>query len=404
MIKKSISFTIVLFLMFLCYQAVITFFKNNHTIEYEVNGFMIEEEYKKNSSGDYYVFKVSDGENDFVFDTHNDFNKQKEVVKDVSIYSDENLYCVSLLYKYDNTSSGPLCVNEGGLYVMNSEKETDGFKEYVNKLPNVNKTEYSEESEIKKQKDISVNKDYLSKNEVLIIYDYQSVYFFEKDDLHAASYTNAYETPNNLGRIVGKYYLIPRLISTPTFNTFVKYNIETGVKTEINMIYKISKKSYINGVYNNKLYIFDTEELKQYEIDPYTDEVKITGDKQNDAFAYINGEETKVSVDEMNNNKIIFSEKTSDFEKVDYDSLFPQNKYAIYVKDGVFYKAYYKYPEIKIKLFEEKGAQKIKVYDDNIYYMKGNSIYRYNENGIVLLGKKDKLIKEVDDPYDIYLK
>lgn len=404
MIKKSISFTIVLFLMFLCYQAVITFFKNNHTIEYEVNGFMIEEEYKKNSSGDYYVFKVSDGENDFVFDTHNDFNKQKEVVKDVSIYNDENLYCVSLLYKYDNTSSGPLCIDEGGLYVMNSEKETDGFKEYVNNLPNVNKTEYSEESEIKKQKDISVNKDYLSKNEVLIIYDYQSVYFFEKDDLHAASYTNAYETPNNLGRVVGKYYLIPRLISTPTFNTFVKYNIETGVKAEINMIYKISKKSYINGVYNNKLYIFDTEELKQYEIDPYTDEVKITGDKQNDAFAYINGEKTKVSVDEMNNSKIIFSEKTSDFKKVDYDSLFPQNKYAIYVKDGVFYKAYYKYPEIKIKLFEEKNAQKIKVYDDNIYYMKGNSIYRYNENGIVLLAKKDKLIKEVDEPYDIYLK
>ncbi len=404
MIKKSISFTVVLFLLFLCYQTVITFFKSSHTIEYEVNGFMIEEEYKKNSSEEYYIFRVSNGENEFVFDTENDFNKQKEVVKDVSVYDDENLYCVSLLYKYGKTSSGPVCVDSNGLYTMDSSKVTDGFKEYLSKLPNSNITASGEESEIKIQKDITVNKDYLLENEVLMIYDYQTVYFFDRENLHAASYTNAYETPNNLGRIVGKYYLIPRLISTPNFNTFVKYNLETGVKTELNMIYRISKKSYINGVYNNKLYIFDKEELKQYEIDPYSDEVKITGDKDNEAFAYIDGEETKVPVDQMNESEIKFSEKTSDFKDVDYDSLYPGKKYSIYVKDGVFYKAYVKYPNIKIKLFEEKNAKNIKVYKDNIYYMNGNSIYRYNSNGILMLGKKDKIIKEVDNPYEVYLK
>lgn len=404
MIKKSISFTLVLFLLFLCYQTVITFFKSNHTIEYEINGFNIEEEYKKNSSEEYYIFKVSNGENEFVFDAHNDFNKQKEVVKDISIYDDDNLYCVSLLFKYDNTSSGPLCVDENGLYVMNPTKETDGFKEYISKLPNANKTEYSDKSEIKTQKDITVYRDYLSKNEVLMIYDYQSVYFFEKENLHAASYTNAYKTPNNLGRIVGKYYLIPRLISIPTFNTFVKYNLETGVKSELNMVYKIAKNSYINGVYNDKLYIFDKDELKQYEIDPYTDEVKVVGDKDNEAFAYINGEKTKVPVEQMKDSEIKFSEKTSDYENIDYDSIYPEKKYSIYVKDGIFYKAYVKYPNIKIKLFEEKDANNIKVYNDNIYYMKGNSIYRYNSNGIVMLAKKDTIIKEVDNPYEVYLK
>lgn len=404
MIKKSISFTIVLFLLFLFYQTVITFFKSNHTVEYEIKGFMIEEDYKKSSTEEYYIFKVSDGENEFVFDTTNDFNKQKEVVKDISVYDADNLYCISLLFKYDNTSSGPVCVDSDGLYVMDSTKKTDGFKEYVSKLPGANTTEYSSESDKKIQKDITVNKDYLSKNEVLMIYDYQTVYFFEKDSLHAASYTNTYGAPNNLGRIVGKYYLIPRLISTPTFNTFVKYNLETGVKSELNMTQKISKNSYINGVYNSKLYIFDKDELKQYSIDPYSDEVKITGDKDNDAFAYIDGEETKVPVEEMKDSEIKFSEKTSDYKDEDYDFLYPGKKYSIYVKDGIFYKVFTKYPNIKIKLFEEKDAKNIKISEDNIYYMKDNSIYRYNSNGIVMLAKKDKIIEEVDNPYEVYLK
>lgn len=404
MLKKSISFTLVLSVLFLCYQAVIIFVKNSHDILYDVNGFTIEEEYEKNNGEDYYIFKVSNGVNDFVFDTQNDFNKQKEVVKDVSIYEENDLYCISLIYKNDNSSSGPVCIDNNGLHIVDKKKETSGYKEYLNSLPNKDVDEYPENSDVKEQKDISVNKDYLSKNEILMIYDYQSVYFFDCDRLHAASYTNSYETPNNLGRMVGKFYLIPRLISIPTFNTLVKYNMETSVKTEINMIYKISKKSYINGVYNDKLYIFDPEELKQYEIDPYTDDIKITGDKDNPAFAYINGEKTSVSVEEMKNSEVKFSEKTSDFEDIDYDAIFPGEKYFIYVKDGVFYKAYNKYPSIKIRLFEEKGAKNIKIKDDNIYFIKDNSIYRYNSNGIIKLATKDNIIKGIDEPYDIYLK
>lgn len=404
MIKKSISFTLVLSLLFLCYQAVVVFVKNSHVIEYEVNGFTIEEEYQKNSEEEYYIFKVTDGKNEFAFDTNNDFNKQKEVVEDVSIYEENELYCISLIYKNNSSSSGPVCVDNNGLHIMDKKKESEWYKEYVKSLPSKDVEEYPEESDVKKQKDISVNKDYLAKNEILMIYDYQSAYFFDYDRLHAASYTNSYETPNNLGRIVGKYYLIPRLISIPTFNTFVKYNIETAVKTEINMIYKISKKSYINGVYNDKLYIFDPDELIQYEIDPYTDDVKITGDKDNPAFAYIDGEKTNIEVEEMKNRVVIFSEKTSDFEEIDYDSIFPGKKYFIYVKNGVFYKAYNKYPNIKIRLFEEKNAKNIKIKEDNIYFMKDNTIYRYNKNGITNLATKENIIKGIDEPYDVYLK
>lgn len=82
MIKKVISFTILLVIFLLGFQFLISFLKTNHNIIYdlEIEGeiYSIDETYKKISGRDYYLFNVSIGDSNFLFKSDNYFNKQKK--------------------------------------------------------------------------------------------------------------------------------------------------------------------------------------------------------------------------------------------------------------------------------------------------------------------------------------
>ena len=236
------------------------------------------------------------------------------------------------------------------------------------------------------------------------MYDYKKIYFFENKTTKTAQFSNYDFYKNNYGTLVGKYYMIPRLSSSATFNTFEKYDIDYGTKLHINMIYNISKQSYINGVYDDKLYVFDKSELKQYEIDPYSEEVKVVGDEQNNCFAYINGKKTTVSVYEMNNDEIKFSESKDDYSDVESDKLLVQKGYAIYVQGNNVYKVYSKYQNNPIYLFSAEEIKDIKVKNDNIYYLQGDSVYRYNMYGTVKLVSRNELNYNYENAFDIYFK
>ena len=170
------------------------------------------------------------------------------------------------------------------------------------------------------------------------------------------------------------------------------------------MIYRISTNSYINGVYKNKLYIFDRTAMKQYEINPYSDEVTIVGEVGSKGFAYINGKVIDVSVEEMAENEILFSENKDAYQNIQYDDIYLTKKYAIYSIDGRYYKVYKKYPNNPILLFTGHNLKELKIVNDNIYFILNNSIYRYNESGIVELAKKQDLEKNPYNSFDIYFR
>ena len=88
-------------------------FKSNHSIDYEIKiddkKIKIDEKYIKKDENDYYLFKVNIGENTFVFDTSNTFNKQKKVIKNFNIYEDGALFCISPIYIKNNDESNVVC-------------------------------------------------------------------------------------------------------------------------------------------------------------------------------------------------------------------------------------------------------------------------------------------------------
>ena len=90
MVKRTISFTLIILALFLVYQYLITMMKNKHDITYYINNgeesFTIDEKYIKENGNDYYLIKVTKDDKKFVYKVENEFNKQKNIVEDLEIF------------------------------------------------------------------------------------------------------------------------------------------------------------------------------------------------------------------------------------------------------------------------------------------------------------------------------
>ena len=406
--RKAISFTLILFIFFLVYQFGINYVKREHRASYNIeldNGeyYFVDEDYSYKDN-DTYIIRLRDSSNhSFVFNVKNNFNKQREIVKDVFTYQnkDSNIYCISLKLVNDNSPVEPRCLIDNVVYSYSYIKDKYNITEFLDSLTNLDYKKYQEESNVRDDSGIHVNKDYLEDRELIIVYDYKRVVLHNNINSDYFVFSTADNYKNTIGIRVGKYYLIPKLTENAVISNFIKYDLNSNLKREL-PVPKISKQFYINGVYDDKLYVFDKSEMIQYSIDPYNDEV-LTVSGGNEGIIYENGKEKKVSVYDLAQTEMVFTPDTSEYESVDFDEIYLGDGYAVYLKDDAYYKVYKKYLDSPIYLFDAKDVREIKIRDDNVYYVKDDSIYRYNSYGNIILASKNEFKYNSDNIYDVYL-
>ena len=405
MLKKTISFTLIFLVILLIYQFAVNGIKKDHVITYAIEKegiFNIEENYTKKNGDDYYLFKISNGDNTFIFEVENKFNKQKEVIKDIEIFNQNDYYCIAPIFVKNMKYAYPMCVKDNILYSYSSIKDKVDFGEFIDKIDDDKKTKYSIESSKIDEEGVILNKGYFDENEILLVYDYKKVSIHFPSFNRVLTFSSVDNYKNDYGTLVGEYYLIPKLSTLAYFNTYYKYDVVNGIKSEIILPNSISKQSYINGVYDDKLYIFDKSELKQYEINPKNNEVIEVGNTNDEAFIYKNGEKQSISVYELNKDTITFSENLDDYSKIDYDNIYLSDKFVVYEKNGNYYKAYKKYLDNPIYLFTDNDIKSVKVKYNNIYYVKDESIYKYNVYGPFAMAIKNEFKYNYDNIYDVY--
>ncbi len=411
MVKKTISFSIIILIIFLLYQVGINFLKQTHSIKYTIGNdvlYHIDEDFDNSEEGSYYLFRVTTEDNkQFVFEYPNNFNKQKKIVSEVKEIKKDGWDCISLIYKNKKESSLPVCVNNGIIYSYNYAKNLVDLSEFVNELPGIEKAEEKGKGTIKTEafeNVITVNKGYFDEKEVILVYNYKRVVAYYKDHEKVINFSNQDAYSNNLGRIVGKYYLVPRYgFDSPEIKSYIKYNIETQIKKEIVLPDYLSKDlTYVNGVYDGKLYVFDKSSMNQYAIDPDNDSVRKTGTVDEYPFAYINGEKTNVSAYEMKESNVTFTGKYDTFEKLDFDSIYVKDDYSIIGKDGNYYKVYNKYSDLPILLFNNVNAKEVKEKKGNVYFIDNDTIYKYNDSGLYDMVTTNELIYNSINVYDVY--
>ena len=407
MIKKTISFALIFLLMLLVYQFAVNMAKNDHFVTYTIdNGeiFTIDEKYSKSEEKDYYLLKVSNNDKTFIFELNNTFNKQKNIVKDIETIEENGYYCIGLKLPGSGMYSYPECVKDNTIYSYSSVKDEIDFSNYIKKIEDKAREKYSKESVKKDDYGLTINRDYIEDDEILAVYGYKQVTLHYTNFSRVFSFANTDNYKNQYGYLVENYYVVPKLTSLPSFTTLVKYDVIDGIKSEVSLPLGISKQSYINGVYNGKLYIFDKSNKRQFAIDPVNDDIEIVGSTEESGFAYINGVETSLSVYDLDSTETIFSESVDSYSSIQYDSIYPMGDYAIYTKNGNFYKVYKDYLEYPVYLFNEPDAKTVKVKTNKLYFIKGDSIYKYNTYGLFALATRSEFIYNYDNIYDVYIK
>lgn len=400
--KKSIICLIIFISLLVIYEVVFNFLKSSHEITYSISkddkNYTVTENYNRTIDEDYYYLQVEEDKNTYLFGVKNDFNKRKNIVKTINEYKKNDVTCMTLLFVNDEYSDA-ICLKGKQLYSyysLRNDYKIDEIEDHLKRYKDDKETEIYDE--------IDVNINYIDKNEILIYHLPKEIVLFDNEKSHPFSFSSQDNYKNKYGILVNNYYVIPRLDSSTEIEAYLVYDLKNRKLDSIAATTHISINSYYNGIYNNELYITDTSNLRQYKIDPAAKTIKLIANTEEEAYVYENGKEKRVNIYDIISKETKFTNDNDKYNSIKYDKIFYGSGYAIYVKDGVFYKVYEKYIDKPIYLFKANKPVNIIVRGDNIYYIEYNKLQKFNNRGINTLLKYDELINNYDNIFDIYIR
>lgn len=404
--KKIFSFILVLAVLFLVFQFGITLFKSKHNVDYSIKildkELAIHEEYYKDKKNDYYYLEVTFNKIKFVFDIDNTFNKQKKIIRDIKIYEEDDLTCISPVYIKNNDDPEIICNIGSDQYSYTSIKEKYDLDEFVESIENFNEEKYTGSETITPADRNKVYKNNMYENETILVYNYANLVKITKNKNAIIRFSEKDVYNNELGVLIDKYYILPKYENKPEYSSLLIIDITNENIKELEIEEKLSTNTYINGIVDNKLYLFDKSNLVQYEIDPIKRNYRVTGNKTVDAQYYDGKWETRNIYD--------FSKRELKFVnsypiKENYIGAFETDKYYYYYnRDNEFYKVYKQNSNKPIYLFSFDDMEEIKVSNDHIYFINDDTLYRYDSTGIKKILMNKEFQYNYNNIYGVYFK
>lgn len=378
--KKVIKLLIGIFILVLIFELIAYIFKTHHDITYTLKDanqtFKINEVYKNKK----YYFKITSKDLVYSFEIPDEFHKKKEVITKIYSYQKDDLYCIyPMIEKNENTNI--LCSKNNKSYAYtNYEKELTPFIETLKKQ-GYNSPSWQEKSNSsKKIETLSAYQNNIKEKTYIYIYKYNGFFSISKDSLEQIKLFENDTYINHLGTNIDKYYLIPNYDQKYDYDELYVIDMTNNKVKQRNLKYKISKDSYINGVIDNELYIFDKDELKQYKISKKGKKIKEVGNKEDGALYYNLKFETKSVYD--------FRDEELKFKTIkDYISQVEKNTSINYLQkteDTYYYQTknndvyYYNLnSKTKVLLFNQKISD-FTLVKDTLYFISDDTLYSYN--------------------------
>lgn len=402
--KKIIKSILLIFLAILVLEIVVFIFKDYHEVNYKVvndNTFNVKEVY---DNGNYY-FSVEKDKNKFYFDLKNRNYKSKKILKDVLFYEKDSLKCIFPVFK-NNETLNILCSKDNNLYTYDYFK--DDLKEFVDIISskNYNTDNFKTNDSYKKLNSSYVYQENILDDTYIYVWKYNGFYSINNKKLSQVNLFSNDTYLNNLGRNVSKYYVIPDYDQKYEFNKFYVINMTNDKIKEIKLKKKktIPNDYYINGVVDNKLYLFDMDNLLQYRINPKKLKIEEVGNKSLGGIFY-DGDFSTLNIYDFKEQKIIFTEKFDIPKQIEnYGEIFIDNEniYYTYNNDVIYYN---KVLDKKIYLFNKEDISNISLIDNTLYFICKDTLYYYNiHNGMNKVITYDELLFNKTNRYVVYKK
>ena len=414
--KRLIRLLFILLVLYFGIELLFVNLNKGHNLEYKIkknkNTFFIKEIYTqkvKNEINNYY-FEIRINDYIFNYQTYKDYKKANYIIKDIDYFEGDRYNCIFIKDKNNLQLSDILCLNNNIQYYYSDIKGKDKkIDEYVKNIKTYkeykdNLTKKIDADPVTLYTDNIVNKHYIS------LQNYRGLYLINKKDniknitlFKNDIYTNKNSITSN------KYYLTADYDKEFRFHEMYLINIKNGKKSKIISNDDISLDSYIQGVINEEVYLFDKSNKKQYRINLKNKTVSQSGNTAKGINVYKNNKYEIGSAYDALEKEILFNKYSYDTKFMDkeYDKVEKiGNKlsgyYYLYLKNDYIYDVYrvsVQNKKILTYLFSTDDLNNVYYYKDYVYY-KDNLNIRYYQNE---LGKKT-LLKDTEFEFNKSLK
>ncbi len=410
--KRVLQILIILFVLYYLIQIVFNFFDKGYETTYKKTidnkEISIKETYIANQKQerDNYFLEITDGNNHFYIKTYHNFQKMKNIVKDIKYIQTDNYTCILPIYIGDKILHDAICQNDDiTTYYYNIQGSDSKIDNFINDLKEYNISDWKHETTTQTTtENVTVYEDNLESNLFIGLNSYKGLYSINptysqniinqiifKDDIYNQQISTQIEN----------YYLVADYNSTYKFNSFYLIDLTLKGYSNINTDHDISFNSYFQGVVDNFAYLIDIDNKKQYEIDINTKKVIEVGNADTGIKFYNNNQWEEKTIYDAINQKLIFTSNVDSkiFEQnyVKIDKIGGEKTGYYYLYEQTLngynvYKAYVEQPNNPILLFNVKDIERIKYINDSIIFVDDNYVKIYNDNyGIKTLIKYDEL-------------
>ena len=380
--KKVAKLLIAIFVLILFFELIAYIFKDSHNVEYKIenksNKYTVNEVYKNKM---YYIL-ISTKKHKYSFEIKNSFHKKKKIVNKILEYKTKDALCIYPVIKKSNDTN-IICSKDNKSYSYTRYKSelTDFVKELKKKKYKNNS--WTEPSKSQNKLDtLKIYNKNINEKTYIYIYNYSGFYTINNGNNDRLKLFKNDNYNNTLGVQLDKYYIVPDYDQKHDYKDFYIINMTNNKIKEKTYKIEISKDSYVNGIIDNEIYIFDKDEIKQYRIYKNGKKIKEVGNKEYGVLYYDLGFKTENAynfVDEEITFKT-FKDYISEIEKNTSLKYIRNNKDTYYyqTKDNNVY--YYNiHNKQKVLLFNKKISDFILI-DSIIYFISEDTLYSYNIN------------------------
>lgn len=387
--SKQILIVLFIMVLILCF---VKYLKRGHIERYRINNkydFDIVEtrtRNEKNEMDNYYLDIKVNGVK-FAYQLFDNFKGKRKIVKNVYYFKDKEYTCIYPVL-VDKTKIDIKCLSGELYYYYSSLKGKDQkLDEFANNLKEYNVDDFIDNNKkINNILSMKIRIDNLIDDHNIAITSLKGIYvlgnssenikIFEKD---------IYNRP--LSIITDEYYVTADYNEKHQFRKFYVVDLTDNKEYTVEADGYISFNSYIQGVVDEIVYIYDIDNEKQYKLLLDDKKIKEVNNKLNKVTYYQNNDWIDISITKANNGAL-FEMYIDNKDFVNYDYVYKYGNtlsgyYYLFKKlDNNTY-ALYRTPVQDIERIEYlvnvNDVASVIYIDDYVYFNLDNSIYYYSQ-------------------------
>lgn len=371
--NKVLILLFIILILIIILNNILNFDSISYKLKIDGNKIKIKEIFNK----DNYYIELKTAKYTYPIRIYENLNNKRKIVKDIYFYKDKNIECV--LPVFDNKLyTDMMCYRDDILYDYNNiKKENTSLDKYIDSIELYNINDFKNKESNTKNIGIIKYNIFDNFNKISSITTYKGLIINDKEiNIFKKDIYN-----NKLSAFINNYYIISDYEKKYSFNYFYVVDLNTKKINKLESKEDISYDSYIQGIVDNKIYLYDKDNENQYEIDIEKNNIKIVSNK--DYVKYYTNEKWEKMNKTKANKEIYFNYETLDNYFTSYDFVEEvDNYYYLYKKDGISYKLY-RVDKNNIDIYKyitDVPTTNVYFKDNYLYYVYKDKLYYYSDS------------------------